>query len=227
MNKFIVALLISLISVSANAKDIAWEDFRVIVNGETLTLDEAGFDELDLVKSLKITIANKDAEIAELQKQLKKASLEPVVTIELKPKDFVKLSKTNICHAPGTTYYKRTKNYSKHDNIEDCIAAGGRLPKKAVNKAVKKEWIVPPNSDVNIVNVMIRCNMYVNAMVFGNNRDKIQNLIISELRGMGVGRDQEVQIRTRMRKIIKQSGVTFSEQMDFLSKDCKTLGLIR
>ena len=181
MKKFIIALLVSLISVSVNAKDIAWEDFRVIVDGETLTLDEAGFDELDLAKSLKITIANKDAEIAKLTKELKDLARE------------------------------------KHINP---------VPKVTKKKVVKKKkWIVPPNSDVNVVNMIIRCNMYVNAMVFDSNRGKIEDFLTSQLREMGVGRTQEVQIRTKMRKIIKASGVTFSEQMDFLIKDCKALGI--
>jgi micrococcal nuclease len=41
----------------------------------------------------------------------------------------VKKSTTSICHAPGTTYYDRTINYTSYNSIEACIASGGRLPK--------------------------------------------------------------------------------------------------
>jgi hypothetical protein len=42
----------------------------------------------------------------------------------------VKKSTTGICHEIGTTYYSRTTNFTAFDNIDDCIASGGRLPKK-------------------------------------------------------------------------------------------------
>ncbi|HOX41133.1 MAG TPA: thermonuclease family protein [bacterium] len=41
----------------------------------------------------------------------------------------VKMSSSKICHAPGTTYYDRTTNFTPYDSIEACLAAGGRLPK--------------------------------------------------------------------------------------------------
>ena len=41
----------------------------------------------------------------------------------------VKMSKSGICHAPGTSYYNRTKTFFPFDTIEECLAAGGRLPK--------------------------------------------------------------------------------------------------
>lgn len=41
----------------------------------------------------------------------------------------VKKSKTNICHARGTTYYERTTNYTSYNTIDECIKSGGRLPK--------------------------------------------------------------------------------------------------
>lgn len=40
----------------------------------------------------------------------------------------VKMSVNNICHAKGTEYYDRTKNYSSYNTIDECINAGGRLP---------------------------------------------------------------------------------------------------
>ncbi len=42
----------------------------------------------------------------------------------------VKMSTTGICHAPGTTYYDRTTNFTPYNSIADCLAAGGRLPAK-------------------------------------------------------------------------------------------------
>lgn len=42
----------------------------------------------------------------------------------------VKKSKTGICHAPGTTYYARTKNYTGYPTVDACLKSGGRLPKR-------------------------------------------------------------------------------------------------
>ena len=42
----------------------------------------------------------------------------------------VKMSKSGICHAPNTTYYKQTKNYTPYPTLKDCLNAGGRMPKK-------------------------------------------------------------------------------------------------
>lgn len=41
----------------------------------------------------------------------------------------VKMSKSEICHAVDSSYYKRTKNFTSFDTLKDCIDAGGRLPK--------------------------------------------------------------------------------------------------
>lgn len=41
----------------------------------------------------------------------------------------VKLSKNGICHAPGTTYYSRTKNFTGYESLQACLNAGGRMPK--------------------------------------------------------------------------------------------------
>ncbi len=41
----------------------------------------------------------------------------------------VKKSKTGICHAKGSTYYEKTKNFTPYQNIDSCIQSGGRLPK--------------------------------------------------------------------------------------------------
>lgn len=42
----------------------------------------------------------------------------------------VKMSKSGICHAPNTTYYKQTKNYTPYPTLQACLNAGGRMPKK-------------------------------------------------------------------------------------------------
>ncbi len=41
-----------------------------------------------------------------------------------------KLSRTGICHAPGTTYYNQTKNFTSYNTLQDCLNAGGRMPKR-------------------------------------------------------------------------------------------------
>lgn len=40
----------------------------------------------------------------------------------------VKKSKTGICHAPGTTYYNKTKSFTPYNSIDECLKSGGRLP---------------------------------------------------------------------------------------------------
>jgi len=42
----------------------------------------------------------------------------------------VKKSRSNICHAPYTTYYSRTKYFTPFKSLDDCIKSGGRLPKR-------------------------------------------------------------------------------------------------
>ncbi len=42
----------------------------------------------------------------------------------------VKKSTSSICHAPGTTYYAKTKNFVPYNTVDECLNSGGRLPKK-------------------------------------------------------------------------------------------------
>lgn len=42
----------------------------------------------------------------------------------------VKKSNTDICHAPGTTYYEKTKNFTSYNTLQECLDSGGRLPKR-------------------------------------------------------------------------------------------------
>jgi hypothetical protein len=44
--------------------------------------------------------------------------------------DPVKMSNSGICHAPGTTYYAQTKNFAPYKTLDECLKAGGRIPKK-------------------------------------------------------------------------------------------------
>jgi hypothetical protein len=41
----------------------------------------------------------------------------------------VKMSKSGICHPENSPYYSRTKNYTAYQTLQDCLNAGGRLPK--------------------------------------------------------------------------------------------------
>jgi hypothetical protein len=41
----------------------------------------------------------------------------------------VKLSENGICHAQGSSFYAATLHYQAFDTLEDCLKAGGRLPK--------------------------------------------------------------------------------------------------
>lgn len=43
---------------------------------------------------------------------------------------FVKMSNSGICHAPNTTYYEQTRNFTPYKTLEECLKAGGRMPKK-------------------------------------------------------------------------------------------------
>ena len=41
----------------------------------------------------------------------------------------VKLSNSGICHDSSSGSYNRTKNFTPFQSLEDCLGAGGRLPK--------------------------------------------------------------------------------------------------
>ncbi len=42
----------------------------------------------------------------------------------------VKMSKTGICHAKGSTYYAQTKSFTPYKTLQECLNAGGRMPKR-------------------------------------------------------------------------------------------------
>lgn len=51
----------------------------------------------------------------------------------------VKMSSSKICHDTNSSYYSRTKNFTAYDSLEECLNAGGRLPKKYSGKISKSE----------------------------------------------------------------------------------------
>lgn len=42
----------------------------------------------------------------------------------------VKMSNSGICHAPGSTYYEQTKKFTSFKTLQECLKAGGRMPKR-------------------------------------------------------------------------------------------------
>ena len=42
----------------------------------------------------------------------------------------VKMSNSGICHAPGSTYYEQTKSFTSFKTLQECLNAGGRMPKR-------------------------------------------------------------------------------------------------
>ena len=42
----------------------------------------------------------------------------------------IKKSKRGICHDPSSRWYKRTKHFTAYKSLDECLASGGRLPKK-------------------------------------------------------------------------------------------------
>jgi hypothetical protein len=42
----------------------------------------------------------------------------------------VKMSSTSICHAQGSTYYNQTKKFTAYKTLDECLKAGGKMPKR-------------------------------------------------------------------------------------------------
>lgn len=55
-------------------------------------------------------------------------STKPTTTSSDSSSGVVKKSSTGICHAPGTTYYNKTKNFIAYNSVQACLDSGGRLP---------------------------------------------------------------------------------------------------
>ena len=41
----------------------------------------------------------------------------------------VKMSSNGICHDQNSAFYERTKSFTAYDSLDECLKAGGRLPK--------------------------------------------------------------------------------------------------
>lgn len=54
---------------------------------------------------------------------------QPVVP-EKDSRTVVKMSRSGICHDTSSKYYTRTKNFTPYNSLEECLKAGGRLPKR-------------------------------------------------------------------------------------------------
>lgn len=58
------------------------------------------------------------------------------LTVEAKQP--TKMSRSGICHSPGSSHYDRTSVFESFSSINDCIESGGRLPKNySVGSAAK------------------------------------------------------------------------------------------
>jgi hypothetical protein len=42
----------------------------------------------------------------------------------------VKMSNSGICHSPVSTYYEQTKKFTSFKTLQECLNAGGRMPKR-------------------------------------------------------------------------------------------------
>jgi hypothetical protein len=42
----------------------------------------------------------------------------------------VKMSSSGICHAQGSTYYNQTKKFTAYKTLDECLKAGGKMPKR-------------------------------------------------------------------------------------------------
>jgi hypothetical protein len=48
--------------------------------------------------------------------------------------DVVKMSTSGLCHPPQSNWYERTKNYRAFKSLDDCLDAGGKLPRGVTGK---------------------------------------------------------------------------------------------
>jgi preprotein translocase subunit SecG len=48
--------------------------------------------------------------------------------------DVRKSSKSGICYAPSSKSYKKVKEFTVYKTLDECVSAGGRLPKAAAKK---------------------------------------------------------------------------------------------
>ena len=91
---------------------------KVLVNNEKFrqfnALQSSSLISISIMKSLLIVLA---------------LTLTAPVFAESDPP--VKMSSSGICHEKGkSSYYNQTKKFTAHKTIDECLKAGGRMPKK-------------------------------------------------------------------------------------------------
>ena len=59
------------------------------------------------------------------------------------------MSNSGICHDTGSKYYERTKNFTPYNTLNDCLNAGGRLPKghSGISTTAPARQTTPASSD--------------------------------------------------------------------------------
>ena len=60
--------------------------------------------------------------------------LQPTDSLGASAEPPVKLSRGNICHDATSTHYARLKEYQSFNNMQECIAAGGRPSRGSTKK---------------------------------------------------------------------------------------------
>ena len=45
-----------------------------------------------------------------------------------------KSAKSDICYAPSSKSYKKVKKFTTYKTLDECVAAGGKLPKAPAKK---------------------------------------------------------------------------------------------
>lgn len=49
--------------------------------------------------------------------------------------DIIKMSTSGLCHPPQSSWYERTQNYRAFKSLDDCLDAGGKLPRGVSRKS--------------------------------------------------------------------------------------------
>ncbi|MTI12322.1 HNH endonuclease family protein [Sansalvadorimonas verongulae] len=52
--------------------------------------------------------------------------------------EVIKQSSSGICHSTTSPYYERVKKFTAYSSLEECLNAGGRLPKNAKGQRVEQ-----------------------------------------------------------------------------------------
>lgn len=114
----------------------------IMADGERAFLGSENFSaaSLDANRELGILISRPDI-LASLERTFEKDWLasrpfanpaatasSPHAAVPVAKTAFIKLSKSHICHAPDSPSYIQTKNFTPYATLDECLAAGGRLP---------------------------------------------------------------------------------------------------